>query len=108
MRPQGTISLPAVVISHGLWDAPKSFLGWAQHLASNGAPVFLPRHPGGDSNQQAAMLAGQAPPPDPKEFLRRSRDVRAILDALDAGAIPAAKGITSGSQGLGLRLMAKP
>ena len=108
VRPQGTISLPAVVISHGLWDAPKSFLGWAQHLASHGAPVFLPRHPGGDSNQQAAMLAGQAPPPDPKEFLRRSRDVRAILDALDAGAIPAAKGITSGSQGLGLRLMAKP
>jgi predicted dienelactone hydrolase len=95
VRPQGTPSLPAVVISHGLWDSPESFLGWAQHLASHGAPVFLPRHPGSDSNQQAAMLAGQAPPPDPKEFLRRPNDVRAVLDALDAGAIPVAKGITS-------------
>lgn len=95
VRPQGTPSLPAVVISHGLWDAPESFLGWAQHLASHGAPVFLPRHPGSDSNQQAAMLAGHSPPPDPKEFLRRPRDVRAVLDALDAGAIPVAKGIAS-------------
>ena len=70
--------------------------------------MFLPRHPGADSNQQAAMLAGQAPRPDLKECLGRPRNVRAVLDALDAGAIPAAKRITSGSQGLGLRLMAKP
>ena len=95
VRPQGAPTLPAVVISHGLWDAPENFLGWAQHLASHGAPVFLPRHPGSDINEQAAMLAGHAPPPDPKEFLRRPMDVRAVLDALDAGAIPQAKGITS-------------
>jgi len=95
VRPQGAPTLPAVVISHGLWDAPESFLGWAQHLASHGAPVFLPRHPGSDIKEQAAMLAGHAPPPDPKEFLRRPMDVRAVLDALDAGAIPQAKGITS-------------
>jgi predicted dienelactone hydrolase len=82
-----------VVISHGLWDAPSSFLGWAQHLASHGVPVFLARHPGSDHSQQAAMLAGQAPPPDPKEFLRRPRDVKALLDALQAGTLPDAQGI---------------
>jgi predicted dienelactone hydrolase len=82
-----------VVISHGLWDSPASFLGWAQHLASHGAPVFLPRHPGSDISQQADMLAGRAAPPDPKEFLLRPYDVRALLDALDAGSLPGGEGV---------------
>jgi len=93
VRPTGTPTLPAVVISHGLWDSPASFLGWAQHLASHGAPVFLPRHPGSDINQQADMLAGKSPPPDPKEFLRRPLEVRAVLDALDAGTLPGGEGV---------------
>ena len=93
VRPTGTPTLPPVVISHGLWDSPASFLGWAQHLASHGAPVFLPRHPGSDISQQADMLAGKAPPPDPKEFLRRPFDVRAVLDALDAGTLPGGEGV---------------
>jgi len=91
--PVGPPTLPAVVISHGLWDSPSSFLGWAQHLASHGAPVLLPRHPGSDISQQAQMLAGNAPPPDPREFLRRPRDVKAVLDALENGQIPGAEGI---------------
>jgi len=93
VRPVGTPTLPPVVISHGLWDSPASFLGWAQHLASHGAPVFLPRHPGSDLSQQADMLAGKAPPPDPKEFLRRPHDVRTLLDALDAGSLPGGEGV---------------
>jgi predicted dienelactone hydrolase len=39
------------------------------------------------------MLAGNAAPPDPKEFLRRPRDVRALLDALDAGSLPGGEGV---------------
>ncbi len=93
VRPVGPPSLPPVVISHGLWSSPGSFLGWAQHLASHGAPVFLPRHAGSDLNQQAAMLSGQAAPPDPQEFLRRPREVKAVLDALGAGSFPGAEGI---------------
>jgi len=93
VRPVGTPTQPPVVISHGLWDSPASFLGWAQYLASHGAPVFLPRHPGSDLNQQADMLAGNAPPPDPKEFLRRPRDVKALLDALDGGTLAGGEGI---------------
>ncbi|MEI6617254.1 MAG: alpha/beta fold hydrolase, partial [Cyanobium sp. ELA507] len=93
VRPVGGPGLPPVVISHGLWDSPASFLGWAQHLASHGTPVFLPRHPGSDISQQADMLAGKAPPPDPKEFLRRPFDVRAVLDALDAGTLPGGEGV---------------
>jgi len=91
--PVGTPTLAPVVISHGLWDAPTSFLGWAQHLASHGAPVFLPRHPGSDISQQAAMLAGKVPPPKPQEFLRRPNEVKTVLDALDAGTVPGASGI---------------
>jgi predicted dienelactone hydrolase len=93
VRPVGAPSLPPVVISHGLWSSPSSFLGWAQHLASHGAPVFLPRHAGSDITQQAAMLSGQAAPPDPQEFLRRPREVKAVLDALEAGSFPGAEGI---------------
>jgi len=93
VRPTGTPTLPPVVISHGLWDSPASFLGWARHLASHGAPVFLPRHPGSDLTQQAEMLAGRVPPPDPREFLRRPADVRAVLDALDAGTLRGGEGI---------------
>ena len=91
--PAGAPTLAPVVISHGLWDSPTSFLGWARFLASHGAPVFLPRHPGSDISQQADMLAGRSAPPDPKEFLRRPLDVRAVLDALDAGGVPGAESI---------------
>lgn len=93
VRPTGTPTLAPVIISHGLWDAPASFLGWARHLASHGAPVFLPRHAGSDFGQQADMLAGRVPPPSPKEFLRRPSDVKAVLDALDAGSLQGAEGI---------------
>jgi predicted dienelactone hydrolase len=93
VRPVGAPSLPPVVLSHGLWSSPSSFLGWAQHLASHGAPVFLPRHAGSDITQQAAMLSGQAAPPDPQEFLRRPREVKAVLDALEARSFPGAEAI---------------
>jgi predicted dienelactone hydrolase len=94
VRPLDKPSLPPVVISHGLWDSPSSFLGWAQHLASHGAPVFLPRHAGSDRNQQAEMLAGHAAPPAPVEFLRRPIEVKAVLDGLETGKIPEAAGIS--------------
>jgi predicted dienelactone hydrolase len=87
VRPDGVARLPTVVISHGLWDAPESFLGWARHLASHGATVLLPRHRGSDISQQAEMLAGEAPPPPPDEFLRRPREVSLVLDALGAGQL---------------------
>jgi len=94
VRPLDKPSLPPVVISHGLWDSPSSFLGWAQHLASHGAVVFLPRHAGSDRNQQAEMLAGHTAPPPPVEFLRRPIEVKAVLDGLETGKIPEAAGIS--------------
>lgn len=71
-----------VVISHGLWDGPESFEGWARHLASHGFTVALPRHPGSDAGQKQAMLSGRVPPPDPVELSLRPRDVSAVADAL--------------------------
>ncbi|MFT5340311.1 MAG: hypothetical protein ACI9IO_002067, partial [Cyanobium sp.] len=70
-----------VVISHGLWDDPRNFEGWAGHLASHGYTVALPRHPGSDQSQQRAMLSGKQPPPKPAELALRPKDVSAVIDA---------------------------
>jgi predicted dienelactone hydrolase len=74
-----------VVISHGLWDAPQSFEGWASHLASHGYTVLLPYHPGSDQGQQQAMLSGKVPPPGPDELRLRPKDVSAVIDGAAAG-----------------------
>lgn len=76
-----------VVISHGLWDAPENFEGWAGHLARHGYTVLLPRHPGSDSNQQRAMLEGKVPPPSPDDLHLRPLDVSAVIDAAAAGQL---------------------
>ena len=72
-----------VVISHGLWDAPSSFEGWAHLLAANGYSVVLPRHPGSDSSQQQALLKGKQPPPAWEELRLRPMDVSALIDAVE-------------------------
>jgi predicted dienelactone hydrolase len=81
------------VISHGLWDSPESFEGWASHLASHGYSVLLPRHPGSDSSQQQAMLAGKAPPPSPEDLRLRPLDVVATIDAAAAGKLGLPAGV---------------
>jgi predicted dienelactone hydrolase len=80
-----------VVVSHGLWDGPESFEGWAVHLASHGYVVLLPVHPGSDKQQQRATLSGDAPPPSPEELRLRPLDVSASIDAAAKG-IPALEG----------------
>ena len=74
-----------VVISHGLWDAPESFEGWASHLASHGYTVLLPYHPGSDKGQQQAMHSGKTPPPGADELRLRPLDVSAVIDGAAAG-----------------------
>jgi len=85
-----------VLISHGLWDTPTSFEGWGVLLAARGTTVVLPRHPGSDNSQQQAVLAGQAPPPGPEELVRRPQDLRAVLDALQAGTLVLARPLDTG------------
>jgi predicted dienelactone hydrolase len=77
-RPPGNGHL--VLISHGLWDDPKSFMGWGRLLASHGYTVILPRHPGSDSSQQEEVLNGKAPPPSAAELALRPLDIRAAID----------------------------
>lgn len=72
-----------VLISHGLWDSPASFMGWGRLLASQGYAVVLPRHPGSDNSQQRAVLAGTAPPPDARELALRPLDLQAVINGLD-------------------------
>jgi predicted dienelactone hydrolase len=80
IRPERQANGRLVVISHGLWDSPSSFEGWARHLASHGYSVVLPEHPGSDSSQQRAMLSGKVPPPSPQELRLRPLDVSAVID----------------------------
>jgi predicted dienelactone hydrolase len=83
VEPQAAANGRLVLISHGLWDSPKSFLGWARILASRGYTVILPRHPGSDNSQQRAVLEGKAPPPSPKELALRPMDLKAAIDQVD-------------------------
>lgn len=90
MEPRAPGNGRLVVISHGLWDDPKSFEGWGRRLTSRGYTVILPRHPGSDSAQQEAVLNGEAPPPTPEELVLRPLDVKSAIDQV--GAL----GLTSG------------
>lgn len=83
VEPQAAANGRLVLISHGLWDSPKSFLGWARILASRGYTMILPRHPGSDNSQQRAVLEGKAPPPSPKELALRPMDLKAAIDQVD-------------------------
>ncbi|WP_322758548.1 alpha/beta hydrolase family protein [Synechococcus sp. CBW1107] len=101
LLPQGVHPINLVFISHGLWDAPVNFEGWGHHLASHGYAVLLPEHPGSDQAQQAAMLSGAIPPPEPEELGLRPLDVRALLAAVDAdrfalGPIPSEQVVVLG------------
>ena len=87
LQPSASANGRLVVISHGLWDDPESFEGWAEVLAAHGYTVLMPDHPGSDFRQQKAMLAGDAPPPGPEELRLRPLDVSALLDAVSAGRV---------------------
>lgn len=84
-----------VLISHGLWDSPSYFEGWAILLASRGYTVLLPRHPGSDISQQQDVLAGQAPPPGPEEHSMRPKDLSALIDAVASRALPLTKSVAA-------------
>ena len=85
ISPTGPSNGRLVVISHGLWDEPASFEGWAHLLAAHGYSVLLPGHPGSDSRQQASLLKGKQPPPAAKELRLRPMDVTAVIDAVETG-----------------------
>ncbi len=87
LSPKGPANGRLVAISHGLWDDPESFEGWGEFLATAGYTVLMPDHPGSDFTQQKAMLAGDRPPPGPKELLLRPRDISALLDAVESGKL---------------------
>jgi predicted dienelactone hydrolase len=93
IRPERQANGRLVVISHGLWDAPPNFEGWARYLASRGYTVLLPEHPGSDSRQQRAMLSGKVPPPSPQELRLRPLDVSAVIDAVGAGGVTGVSGV---------------
>lgn len=81
--PQTNKPLPVIVISHGLGSDRSSFAYLAEYLASHGFVVAVPEHPGSNSQQLQALLAGIANEvTDPREFIDRPLDVKYILDSL--------------------------
>jgi len=93
VQPQGDANGRLVLISHGLWDEPFSFEGWAAWLAGRGYTVLMPVHQGSDLAQQQAMLMGDQPPPTADELRLRPLDVRALLDAVEAGRLLPGSGL---------------
>lgn len=74
---------PLVVISHGLGSNRSSFQYLANQLASYGFAVAVPEHPGSNTAQLQALLAGQTREvAEPQEFIDRPLDIRFMLDEL--------------------------
>ncbi len=81
---QGVISLPMVVISHGLGSDRGTFAYLAEHLASHGFVVAVPEHPGSNSAQLGALLTGRAAEvTPPREFIDRPLDITFLLNQLE-------------------------
>ncbi|WP_338461242.1 alpha/beta fold hydrolase [Synechococcus elongatus IITB7] len=76
------LSLPLVIISHGLGEDRGNFAYLAQFLASHGFVVVLPEHLNSSSRQFASAAAGFANPPGPQEAIDRPQDIRFVLDRL--------------------------
>ncbi|MEH2125658.1 alpha/beta hydrolase [Nostoc sp.] len=72
-----------VIISHGLGSDRTSFAYLAEHLASYGFVVAVPEHPGSNSEQLQALLAGTADKvTNPRELIDRPLDIKYLLDEL--------------------------
>ncbi len=77
------VTSPLVVISHGLGSNLKSFQYVALHLASHGFAVAVLEHPGSNSAQVGALLAGLANEVSPpQELIDRPLDIKYLLDVL--------------------------
>ncbi|MEL7354004.1 MAG: alpha/beta fold hydrolase [Cyanobacteria bacterium P01_A01_bin.116] len=81
--PEGTVSVPLIVASHGLAGNREGFEVMARHLASHGFAVAALDHPGSDRRQFLSLLRGSADEiAEPTEFTERPLDVSFLLDEL--------------------------
>ncbi|MEB3232842.1 MAG: alpha/beta fold hydrolase [Leptolyngbyaceae bacterium] len=78
---------PIVVISHGLGSNLDSYRYLAEHLASHGMAVVTLEHEGSNAAHIEALMAGIADEvAEPEEFINRTSDITAVLDALEEAA----------------------
>ncbi|NET27073.1 alpha/beta hydrolase [Okeania sp. SIO1I7] len=78
------ISIPVVVISHGLGSNGVNFKSLAKHLASYGFAVALPQHPGSDYEYIQKFLAGKTKDMfHGNEFIDRPLDISFLLNELE-------------------------
>lgn len=73
---------PLIVISHGVAEDRETFAYAAQHLASYGFAVAVLEHPGSDAKKIQQYFAGLASPPEARELINRSLDIKFLLDQL--------------------------
>ena len=82
--PQGLDSpAPLIVISHGFASSRTTFSYLAQHLASHGFAVAALEHPGTDAVALNNYINLGAPPPSPKSYIQRPKDITVLLDTLE-------------------------
>lgn len=75
---------PVILASHGLASNPEHFLKRAQHLASYGYLVVVPKHSGSDYNYANKLLQGKVTEVfDVQEFIDRPYDISYVLDELE-------------------------
>ncbi len=80
----GTQKIPVIVFSHGLGERPETYKVLGEVLASNGFLVAMPQHPGSDTAQKEALVAGTAREIfQANEFIDRPLDLRFTLDELE-------------------------
>ncbi|NEQ95154.1 MAG: alpha/beta hydrolase [Cyanothece sp. SIO2G6] len=83
--PERNEAAPIVVISHGLGSNIDSYRYLAEHLASHGLVVVVLEHQGSNAEHIEALLSGIADDvAEPEEFINRTSDISAVLDALEA------------------------
>ncbi|NEP79017.1 MAG: hypothetical protein F6K39_13105 [Okeania sp. SIO3B3] len=78
------ISIPVVVISHGLGSNGVNFESLAKHLTSYGFAVALPQHPGSDYEYIQKFLADKTKDMfHGNEFIDRPLDISFLLNELE-------------------------
>lgn len=84
-RPQGLRQLaPVIIISHGFGDIESSFAFIAEHLASHGFVVLVPKHVGSDLSSRENFLQGFTNTIlSPSKFVNRPEETSFLIDELE-------------------------
>ena len=85
---QARAGAPWLLLSPGLGGSSSQLEWLAAALSERGWSVLLLEHPGSDEQAMRAWLEGRRPPPAAETIGDRLRDLRAVVAAVQTGALP--------------------